>query len=136
MQYLIRHEQIDTVISAEVAQRSIEQARELLSKMYNDFNLLESVGRGKERYYTLSRNAYELLKENMRYERQQSLDKEAVKIRILSILKERTLSNKEIRQITGMNSKQVQRLIKELESDGVEIAGRGPGIKYIYNPDE
>jgi ATP-dependent DNA helicase RecG len=57
LQYLIRHEQIDTIVAAEVSQRSVEQARELLSKMYNDFNLLESVGRGKRRYYTLSRKA-------------------------------------------------------------------------------
>lgn len=70
----------------------------------------------------------------MKYERQQSLDKEAVKIRVLSILKERTLTNKEIRQLTGMNSKQVQRLIKELEPDGVEVKGRGAGTKYLYNP--
>ena len=67
----------------------------------------------------------------MRYERQQDLDVEAVKIRILSILKERHLTNKEIRQMTGMTSKQVQRLIKELETDGVKITGHGAGTKYI-----
>lgn len=71
----------------------------------------------------------------MKYERQQSLDKEAVKIRILSILKtDRSLTNKEIRQLTGMNRKQVQRLIQELEPDGVKIIGRGAGTKYIYSP--
>ncbi|WP_338778632.1 RNA-binding domain-containing protein [Metabacillus sp. FJAT-52054] len=136
LQYLIRHEQINTIIAAEVAQRSMEQARELLSKMYNEFNLVEPVGRGKGRYYTLSRHSYDLLKENMKYERQQSLDKEAVKIRILSILKERPLSNKEIRQLTGMNSKQVQRLITELRPDGVELRGKGPGTRYLYNPEK
>ena len=117
LQYLIRHEEIDTSIAAEVAQRSMEQARELLSVMQNEFKLIESIGRGKGRYYTLSRSAYELLKGDMQYERQQSLDKEAVKIRVLSILKkdrDRSLTNKEIRQLTGMNRKQVQRLIKEL----------------------
>lgn len=135
LQYLIRHEEIDTSIAAEVAQRSMEQARELLSKMQNEFNLLESVGRGKGRYFTLSRSAYELLKGDMQYERRQSLDKEAVKIRILSILKtDRSLTNKEIRQLTGMNRKQVQRLIKELEPDGVKVAGKGAGTKYIYAP--
>ena len=49
----------------------------------------------------------DLLEEDMKYERQQSLDKEAIKIRILSILKERNLTNKEIRQMTGMTDKQV-----------------------------
>jgi ATP-dependent DNA helicase RecG len=135
LQYLIRHEEIDTSIAAEVAQRSMEQARELLSKMQNEFNLLESIGRGKGRYFTLSRSAYKLLKGELQYERQQILDKEAVKIRILSILKtDRSLTNKEIRQLTGMNQKQVQRLVKELEPDGVKIVGKGAGTKYIYSP--
>jgi ATP-dependent DNA helicase RecG len=135
LQYLIRHEEIDTSIAADVAQRSIEQARELLSRMHNEFNLLESIGRGKGRYFTLSRNAYEMLKGEMKYEQKQSLDKEAVKIRILSILKtDRSLTNKEIRQLTGMNRKQVQRLIQELEPDGVKVIGRGAGTKYIYSP--
>lgn len=135
LQYLIRHEEIDTSIAAEVAQRSMEQARELLSKMQNEFNLLESIGRGKGRYFTLSRSAYRLLKGELQYERQQILDKEAVKIRILSILKtDRSLTNKEIRQLTGMNQKQVQRLVKELEPDGVKIVGKGAGTKYIYSP--
>ncbi len=105
MQYLIRHEEIDTSIAAEVAQRSIEQARELLSKMQNEFNLLVSIGRGKGRYFTLSRSAYELLKGELQYERQQFLDKEAVKIRILSILKtDRSLTNIVIGQ-SGFKSK-------------------------------
>lgn len=50
----------------------------------------------------------------MKYERQQSLDK-AVRIKILAILKtDRSLTNKEIIQLTGTNRKQVQRLIQEL----------------------
>lgn len=71
----------------------------------------------------------------LQYERQQILDKEEVKIRILSILKtDRSLTNKEIRQLTEMNQKQVQRLIKELELDGVKIVGKGARTKYIYSP--
>jgi len=103
--------------------------------MQNDFNLIESFGRGKGRYFTLSRSAYELLKGDMQYERRQGLDKEAVKIRILSILKtDRSLNNKDIRQLTGMNRKQVQRLVKELEADGLKVIGKGAGTKYIYAP--
>lgn len=66
-------------------------------------------------------------------QRQQRLDREAIKIRILSILKERDLTNKEIRQMTGLTSKQVQRLIKELKSDGVVITGHGAGTKYTFD---
>ncbi|PID03009.1 hypothetical protein CSV67_05955 [Sporosarcina sp. P2] len=99
--------------------------------MASDFKLLDPIGTGRGRYYTLSRRAYELMEDNMGYERQQVLDKEAIKIRVLSILKERNLSNKEIRQLTGLNARQVQRLIKELSSDGVYTIGRGPGTRYV-----
>lgn len=35
--------------------------------------------------------------------------------------------------MTGMTNKQVQRIIKELEPDGVKVTGRGAGTKYILN---
>lgn len=130
LQYLLRHEEIDTPVAAAVAQRGIEQARELLVRMNNEFNLIEPIGRGKGRYYTLTRYAYSLLEENMKYERQQVLDKEAMKIRILTVLKQRPLANKEIRQMTGMDRKQVQRLMQELAPDGVTTIGKGAGTKY------
>jgi len=126
----LRHEQIDTIQASEVSQRGVPQARELLSKMENEFRLIESIGRGKGRYYTLTRYAYSYLEDETKYERNLSLDKEAIKMRILSILKQRKLTNKEIRTMTSLNTKQVFRLIKELEVDGIEIEGRGAGTKY------
>lgn len=131
IQYLIRHEDIDTQNAAIVTQRSSEQARELLSKLAHTMNLLESVGRGRGRYYTLTRTAYELLKGNMTYERQQSLDKEAIKIRLLSILRDRELTNREIRLMTGLSSKQVQRVARDLAADGVKVVGHGVGARYV-----
>lgn len=102
--------------------------------MNNEFNLIEPIGRGKGRYYTLTRYAYSLLEENMKYESQQVLDKEAMKIRILTVLKERPLANKEIRQITGMDRKQVHRLMQEMATDGVITIGKGSGTKYTVIP--
>ena len=99
--------------------------------MENNFQLIEAVGRGKGRYYTLTRFAYNYLEDETKYERNLRLDKEAIKIRILSILKQKKLTNKEIRSMTGLDTKQVFRLIKELEPDGVLIEGRGAGTKYI-----
>lgn len=131
LQFLLRHEQIDSNQASDVSQRNIPQARELLSKMENDFQLIEAVGRGKGRYYTLTRFAYNYLEDETKYERSLPLDKEAIKIRILSILKQKKLTNKDIRSMTGLDTKQVFRLIKELESDGVRIEGRGAGTKYI-----
>lgn len=134
LQYLLRHEEIDTTVTAAVTQRSLEQARELLVKMHNEFNLIEPRGRGKGRYYTLTRYTYDILEENMKYERQQSLDKEAIKIRLLTVLKDRSLANKEIRQMTGMDRKQVHRLMQEMTTDGVVAIGKGSGTKYTVQP--
>lgn len=130
LQYLLRHEEIDTTVATTVMQRSVEQAKELLVKMHNEFNLIEPRGRGKGRYYTLTRYTYDILEENMKYERQQSLDKEAIKIRLLTVLKDRPLANKEIRQMTGMDRKQVHRLMQEMAADGVVAIGKGSGTKY------
>lgn len=73
----------------EIIQRNQEQTREVLSKLTIEMKLLEAIGRGRGRYYTLSKKAFELLKEDMAYERQTILDDEAIKMRILTILKER-----------------------------------------------
>ena len=61
------------------------------------------------------------LKEEMSYERQVNLDDEAVKMRILTLLKDRDLNNHDIRQITGWNRKKVHQIIKELEPSGYQI---------------
>lgn len=133
LQYLMRHEQIETSTAGYITQRGTEQAKELLSGLMKNFDLIEPIGRGRGRYYTLSRYAYGLLQDSLRYERQQHLDKEAVKIRILSVLKDRDLTNAEVRQITGMDRRQVNAIIKEMASEGVKIIGHGRGAKYTIN---
>lgn len=131
LQYLIRHEEIDTSTAAMVSQRNLEQARELLSRLANNMGLIEAIGRGRGRYYTLSRSAYDMLKGSMTYERKQSLDKEAMKMRILSVLKDRPLRNQEVRQMTGLNRQQVNALIHDLE--GVKVVGHGRGANYVLD---
>jgi ATP-dependent DNA helicase RecG len=116
-----------------ITQRGTEQAKELLSGLMKNFDLIEPIGGGRGRYYTLSRYAYGLLQDSLRYERQQHLDKEAVKIRILSVLKDRDLTNAEVRQITGMDRRQLNAIIKEMASEGVKIIGHGRGAKYTIN---
>jgi len=44
------------------------------------------------------------------------LDREAIKVRILSLLKDRPLRNADIRNFTDLGSQQVYRIMKELES--------------------
>ncbi|MHA6261440.1 ATP-binding protein [Sporosarcina sp. CAU 1771] len=136
LQYLLRHEQIDTLIAAHVAQRGQDQAKELLSKLTNDLRLLEAVGRGKGRYYTLAKATSDILKDKMSYERQVNLDDEAVKMRILTLLKDDDLTNQDIRNMTGWDRKKVYNIVKQLESSGVRMTGMGRAAKYTLAPNK
>lgn len=129
LQYLIRHEEIDTSSASMVSQRNLEQARELLSRLANNMGIIDAIGRGRGRYYTLSRFAYDMLKGSMTYERKKILDKEAMKMRILSVLKDQPLKNQEVRQMTGLDRQQVNTLIHGIE--GVRVIGHGRGAKYV-----
>jgi len=73
-----------------------------------------------------------MLQKGIEYDRDKRLDKEAIKMRILSILKERNLTNAEVRHMTGMDRQQVLRLMRELEADGVQIKGSGRGHIIVY----
>jgi ATP-dependent DNA helicase RecG len=96
---------------------------------------IEQGGTGKGRYYTLAREIYTLMKSSINYDKDKILDRESVKLKILSILKDRRLTNRDIRQITGYDRQQVIRLMRELEIEGVKITGRGMGAYYSLNRD-
>lgn len=132
----IRHREIDTYNAAHICQRSIEQVREILSYMENSLKLIKSGGTVKKKYYSLTREVYSMLQKGIEYDRDKRLDKEAIKMRILSILKERNLTNAEVRHMTGMDRQQVLRLMRELKADGVQIKGSGIGAYYCLSRDE
>ena len=77
-----------------------------------------------------------MLQKGIEYDRDKRLDKEAIKMRILSILKERNLTNAEVRHMTNMDRQQVLRLMRELEADGVQIKGSGRGAYYYLSKEE
>ena len=131
LNYLIRHREINTLIASKICQRGINHAKEILSDMENEKNLITSGGSIKKKYYQLSREVYEAIGKDSQYNRDKSLDRETVKMRILSILKERTLTNKDIRLMTSLERMQVFRMMKELETEGVrhKIKGR---FSYYY----
>lgn len=136
LNYLLRHREIDTYNASYICQRSIEQVREILSYMENSLKLIKSGGTVKKKYYSLTREVYSMLEKGVEYDRDKRLDKESIKMRILSILKERNLTNAEIRQMTSMDRQQVLRLMRELEADGVQIKGSGRGAYYCLSKEE
>lgn len=135
LNYLLRHREIDLNTAAKICQRNIDQARELLAHMEHSLELIESRG-GRKKTYSFTREVYNALEKDAEYDCDSMLDMEYIKIRILSLLGERNLTNSEIRQISGLNRQQVLRLIKELEPHGVKIRGVGRGAYYYLHKEE
>jgi ATP-dependent DNA helicase RecG len=105
--------------------------REKLSSLETNLHMLEHSGTGRGAIYRLSRRAAAILSEGVTYDMTRRLDKEAIKVRILSLLKDRPLSNKNIRNFTDLGRKQVTGLLKELEADGqVYSSGHGSGALW------
>jgi len=131
LNYLLRHREIDTYHSSLICQRSIPQTRELLSYMENELKLIQSGGAVNKKYYYLTRKIYSMLEKGIEYDRDKRLDSESIKVRILSILKERNLTNAEVRQITGMDRQQVIKLMKALKEQDVRLEKKGK-FSYYY----
>ena len=102
---------------------------------------VERGGTGRGTYWTLAPEVHARLAMPGHPERDRRLDWEAMKTRVLSVLKQRGereggggLSNREIRQITHLDRNQVYRLMLELrkEQDGVGQLGKGRGARYVW----
>lgn len=100
--------------------------REKLASLETNLHMLEHSGTGRGTTYRLSRRAAAVLSEGATYDMTRRLDKEAIKVRILSLLKDRPLRNADIRGFTDLGRQQAYRLLKELETEGlIYQVGRG-----------
>lgn len=134
LNYLIKHREIDLSEASRITQRGIEQARDVLSYMENQVEVIQSNGNIRHKKYMMSYKAYDLLGESTKYYRDRDLDDMSAKAIILSTLKDKDkLTNSEIRQITSFNSKKVVRLMKELETEGVKLKGKGRAAHYYLD---
>jgi ATP-dependent DNA helicase RecG len=86
-------------------------------------------GRGRGASYDLRRDLADRLRGRATVDSDLPLEKEAVKLRILALLRARSrLTNSEIRRFSGFSRVQVYTLVKELESEGkIRFAGKGRG---------
>jgi ATP-dependent DNA helicase RecG len=123
--FLTRHREITARTVAERCQRSMEDAREVLSRLVTQRNILETGGGvGRGRYYRLSRPAYQMLVGSLRYHVDSRLADQNAKARILAALAEGPLANAELREITQLSRNQCFKLMVELRAAG-EIEMRG-----------
>lgn len=107
------------------------QLKEKLAAMEHHLWVIGHSGGGQGAVYRLSRRATAILGAGTAYDLTRRLDKEAIKVRILTLLKDRPLRNQEVRAFTDLGRTQVTTLLKELESDGqVHLEGRGPGARW------
>jgi ATP-dependent DNA helicase RecG len=136
-QYLLRHNEVDSITAARICQRQQTEAREILNTMDRERSYLERGGTGRGTYWTLHTELHRRLSVSGHPERDRRIDWEAAKTRILSIMMERTqrgepgLSNKEVPHITRYNREQVKRLMRELSAEkAVILKGSGRGARW------
>lgn len=142
LQHLLRHAEVDTTITARICQLSEPQAREVLSTMERSLEYLERGGTGRGTYWTLRSDIHAQVGAPGHPERDRRLDWEAAKTRVLSVMRqrqtreERPLANADVRTLTHLDRRQVNRLLHELEAEGVaRIEGHGRGARYVLTED-
>jgi ATP-dependent DNA helicase RecG len=110
----------------------------ILDEMARAFGYIERGGSGRGTWWRIAPHLHRQLAGPGHPERDQRIDWEAAKTRVLSILMERArrnepgLTNAEVRSITHKNRQQVNRLIHELEAEGVRLTGHARGARYVF----
>jgi ATP-dependent DNA helicase RecG len=130
----MRFSLLDRWRAAQVLQLSEEEAAERLASLRQRGYLVVR-GRGRGASYILRRDLADRLQGRAAVDAELPLDEEAVRLRILALLKERgRLSNAEIRRFSGFHRLQVYRLIKGLEAEGkVRLAGKGRSAHIVLS---
>jgi len=138
LSFLLHHSEIDTATAAEACQRREAEMRDILDEMVQVYGHLERGGTGRGTWWRLKPTLHRKLDGAGHAERDQRIDIEVAKTRVLNMLKQRRrrgeagLSNAEVREVTGYTRQQVNRLIHELAAESVQLTGHGRGARYEY----
>lgn len=138
LRYLLSHPEIDTSTAAELCQRRDAEMRDILDEMVQIFDYLERGGAGRGSWWRMKPALHRRLEGLGHAERDQRIDWDVAKTRVLDMLKQRArrgepgLTNAGIREVTAYDRQQVNRLIHELEAEGVRMQGHGRGSCYTY----
>jgi ATP-dependent DNA helicase RecG len=138
LSYLLTHAETDTATAAELCQRREAEMRDILDDMAQLYGYLERGGAGRGTWWRLKPALHRRLDGAGHAERDQRIDIDVAKTRVLNMLKQRHqrgqagLSNAEVREVTGYTRQQVNRLIHELEAESVRMLGHGRGARYEY----
>ena len=141
LRYLLRHAEVDTPTAAELCQRRDAEMRDILDDMVQVYEYLERGGSGRGTWWRMKPSLHKRLDGMGHAERNQRIDWDVAKTRVLNMLKQRAkrgelgMSNSEVREVTGYDRQQVNRLIHELEPEAVRLTGHGRGARYAFNGD-
>lgn len=130
--YLMRHRKMTLQEAQEICYQRPERVMDESMTELERMEIVKSIGKGRGRFFELTMTAHKMLVNGITYDRDKSLDIEAIKIRILTILKERPLSNKEISQMGDLTRNQTYFIMKSLKGEGlVYTEGHGGGAKWF-----
>jgi len=129
---LERTSSLDRWRAANILQLPEEEAAEKLVHL-RETGYLVVRGRGRGASYDLKRDLADRLRGQAVVDADLRIDEEAVRLRMLTLLRERgRLTNAEIRRFSGFSRTQVYRLVKQLEAEGeVRFAGKGRGAHIL-----
>jgi DNA-binding IclR family transcriptional regulator len=130
----LRFSLLDRWRAAQVLQLTEEEAAERLASL-RQRGYLAVRGRGRGASYELRRELADRLRGRAAVDAELPLDEEAVRLRIIALLKERgRLTNAEIRRFSGFHRLQVYRLIKGLEAEGmVRLVDKGRSAHIVLS---
>ena len=141
LRYLLGHAEIDSPTAAELCQRRDAEMRDILDDMAQVYAYLERGGAGRGTWWRMKPALHKRLEGVGNAERNQRIDWDVAKTRILNMLKQRAkrnepgMGNAEVRAVTGYDRQQVNRLIHELEAESVLMMGHGRGARYEFTGD-
>ena len=129
--YLMRHRRMTLQDAQEICYQRPERVMDEIMTEMERMEVVKSIGKGRGRFFELTMTAYKMLVQGISYDRDKTLDTEAIKVRVLSLLKERPLTNKEISRIGDLTRNQVFKLMSDLRKEGqVECKGHGKSAKW------
>jgi ATP-dependent DNA helicase RecG len=125
--------EIDRWSAARALQLGEDEAAERLVSL-RERGYLQPRGRGRGTSYRLARIYSDELRGAIATDDDVRLDAEAVRLRVLAVLRERgELSNTDIRRISGFSRPEVIRLMRQLREEGVAVL-EGAGRAARYRP--
>ena len=118
LRYLLSHPEVDTATAAELCQRRDAEMRDVLGEIVQVFDYLQRGGAGRGTWWRMKSALHRRLEGLGHAERDQRIDWDVAKTRVLSMLKQRArrgepgLTNAGIREVTAYSRLQVNRLLR------------------------